>query len=941
MFSEHIILQSAGSLSVAMLALLMVIVQTLFFFRKPQFTWYAWSAAISFSALLYSIGVFLEYNTPLGDLNRFSGLLEWTAIIFLIHCLYGFTFSYLGIASKRYHPVAGVCHGLVLILLWSTNYIVSDSFTVQNFIGLKFPYIEPSLGPLGPLFVLYAAAASVTAMIVWIRHKRTDPNHRITYLVGGTVWILLGIHDGLASLGVPTLQYVMEYGFLGFAVAVLWVVFDNHLERAAEEKYRVITEFANDCILVIQDGKMVFGNPACCNLLGRPLTDSSPRDFLDIMASEDRKMVLEHYNTLLEGGSVPTPHTVRIQRADGEQRFVEIASSLIQYRNRPAVLAGLRDITERKQAEETVRQQKAEIQLILDSVPVLIFCKDANDRFTLVNKAAADQFKLSKEEIIGKTTNDILPEQAEAMKRDDREVMETGKSKTNVVESYTTPDGLRWAQTGKVPYRDSTGKVIGLIGVSVDITERKKSEEELKRREKELGMITENIPGLVSYVDADGCYRFVNSQYEKWFSLSPEQIIGKHYRQIIGDATYRKIKKYLEEALSGKHVQHEEILPCKSSGTRWVHARYVPDIDENGSVKGFFALITDLTERKKAEEALHISEESYRELANSITDVFFAMDENLTYVYWNKASEELTGILEKDAIGKSLYELFPDTPETIRAEKIYREVLRKQKPMNFVNECPLKGKRFSFDITAYPSEKGLSVFVKDITDQKKAEKELEKSQEELRNLAAHLQLVREEERSSIAREIHDELGPALTGLKMDLSWLAEKIPKEEPLLDKIQTMISLTDANINTVRRISSELRPGMLDILGLVAALEWQAEEFRSRTGVKCKITIDPEEISLDEKLSTDLFRIFQELLTNVARHAQATRVTASFKKKKNYLELKVRDNGKGITWEQISDPTSFGLIGIRERIHPWKGKVDIKGLANKGTTVTVRVPS
>lgn len=691
MFSEHIILQSAGSLSVAMLALLLVIVQTLFFFRKPQFTWYAWSAAISFSALLYSIGVFLEYNTPLGDLNRFSGLLEWTAIIFLIHCLYGFTFSYLGIASKRYHPVAGVCHGLVLILLWSTNYIVSDSFTVQNFIGLKFPYIEPSLGPLGPLFVLYAAAASVNAMIVWIRHKRTDPNHRITYLVGGTVWILLGIHDGLASLGVPTLQYVMEYGFLGFAVAVLWVVFDNHLERAAEEKYRVITEFANDCTMVIQDGEMVFGNPACCNLLGRPLTDSSPRDFLDIMASEDRKMVLEHYNTLLEGGSVPTPLTIRIQRTDGEQRSVEIASSLIQYRNRPAVLAGLRDITE----------------------------------------------------------------------------------------------------------------------------------------------------------------------------------------------------------------------------------------------------------RKKAEEALHASEESYRELANSITDVFFAMDENLKYIYWNKASEELTGVLEKDAIGKSLYELFSDTPETRRAEKIYREALRKQKPMNFVNEYPLKGKRFFFDITAYPSEKGLSVFVKDITDQKKAEEELGKSQEELRNLAAHLQLVREEERTSIAREIHDELGPALTGLKMDLSWLAEKIPKEEPLLDKIQTMKSLTDANINTVRRISAQLRPGMLDILGLVAALEWQAEEFRNRTGVKCKITIEPEEISLDEQLSTDLFRIFQELLTNVARHAQATRVTASFKKKKNYLELTVRDNGKGIAWEQISDPTSFGLIGIRERIHPWKGKVAIKGLANKGTTVTVRVPS
>jgi PAS domain S-box-containing protein len=174
-------------------------------------------------------------------------------------------------------------------------------------------------------------------------------------------WILLGIHDGLASLGVPTLQYVMEYGFLGFAMVVLWVVFNSYLEIEAEEKYRVITEFANDCIMVIQDGKMVFGNPACCDLIGRPLTDSAPRDFLDIMASEERKAILEHYNTLLGGGDVPNPHTVRIRRADGEQRFVEISASLIQYRNRTAILAVMRDMTERKREEEARQESERKL----------------------------------------------------------------------------------------------------------------------------------------------------------------------------------------------------------------------------------------------------------------------------------------------------------------------------------------------------------------------------------------------------------------------------------------------------------------------------------------------------------------------------------------------------------------------------------------------------
>ncbi|MFO7601426.1 MAG: response regulator [Candidatus Desulfacyla sp.] len=358
MVSENIILQSAGSLSVAVLALLMVILQTLFFFRKPQFTWYAWSAAVSFSALLYSVGIFLEYNTPEGPLNRFSGLTEFTAIICLIHGFYGFTFSYLGIQSKRYHLAAGIGHGCILILLWSTDYIVAEHFITRDFIGLNSPYIEPALGPLGPIFVLYAAVAGVSAVIFWIRHKTADSKHRIAYIAGMGFWIALGIHDGLAALGVPTLQYFMEYGFLGFSIVVLWVVFNSYLETAAEEKYRVITEFANDCISVIQDEKMVFRNPACCALTGLPLTHSAARDFLDIIEPEDRKTVLRNYSTLLEGVHGPPPYTVRIRSADGEERFVEIASSLIQYRDRPAALAIMRDMTDRKQAEEKLRKAK-------------------------------------------------------------------------------------------------------------------------------------------------------------------------------------------------------------------------------------------------------------------------------------------------------------------------------------------------------------------------------------------------------------------------------------------------------------------------------------------------------------------------------------------------------------------------------------------------------
>jgi len=222
------------------------------------------------------------------------------------------------------------------------------------------------------------------------------------------------------------------------------------------------------------------------------------------------------------------------------------------------------------------------------------------------------------------------------------------------------------------------------------------------------------------------------------------------------------------------------------------------------------------------------------------------------------------------------------------------------------------------------------------------EKELKESQEQLRNLSLHLQSVREGESTRIAREIHDELGHLLTALKMDLSWLYKRLPKgQKPLLEQTKSMSKLTDMIIEAVQRISTELRPVILDDLGLVPAIEWQAQEFENRTNIKCKVTIDCGDIDLDQDRSTALFRIFQQALTNVARHANATKIKVSIKEKPGKFLLKIKDNGRGITEEQISDPKSFGLIGIRERIYPWGGELKIKGLSNKGTTLSVLLPT
>ena len=225
----------------------------------------------------------------------------------------------------------------------------------------------------------------------------------------------------------------------------------------------------------------------------------------------------------------------------------------------------------------------------------------------------------------------------------------------------------------------------------------------------------------------------------------------------------------------------------------------------------------------------------------------------------------------------------------------------------------------------------------------KAVKELRKSHEQLRNLAAHLQTVREEERTWIAREIHDELGQALTALKMDLSVMGKKLKPIRVLKHfriLVKTDLDLVDATIQTVKRLCTQLRPPLLDHLGLGAALEWQAEDFQKRNAIECVVNLVPADITVDEKYSTSLFRIFQESLTNVLRHAKATKVTATLSDKGDSIILEIVDNGVGITTENLSKANSFGLLGMRERVQICNGEVRIIGIQNAGTTITVIIP-
>ena len=246
---------------------------------------------------------------------------------------------------------------------------------------------------------------------------------------------------------------------------------------------------------------------------------------------------------------------------------------------------------------------------------------------------------------------------------------------------------------------------------------------------------------------------------------------------------------------------------------------------------------------------------------------------------------------------------------------------------------------------ALPSPSQLEAVIqelhREIGNRQRADEELQMSRDHLRALAARLQNVREEERTRIAREIHDELGQSLTAIKIDLTTLVRDLPmKEGPALQRSQSMLKLLDQAIQSVQSMATDLRPGILDDLGVAAAVEWAAEVFEARTGTKCRVSVPDVGMATDPERTTALFRIFQETLTNVARHAHATDVNVRLSQENGNLALEVHDNGQGIRQEQLSSRKSLGILGMRERALLLGGELIIHGSPGAGTTVRVCIP-
>ena len=447
------------------------------------------------------------------------------------------------------------------------------------------------------------------------------------------------------------------------------------------------------------------------------------------------------------------------------------------------------------------------------------------------------------------------------------------------------------------------------------------------------------------YVVQNGTFQFVNHNAAKYAGYSADELAGMDSLSLVHPEDREKVIRNSREMLNRRRTApHEFRIVTKDGRIRWI-METVTLIPWRGE-RAVLGNSMDITEQFEARNKLAELEALEASILEAIPHAVIGLQDR-RIIFANDGVEAVFGWRAKDLIGKSTRVLYQtdegyeaiarDLYSVLEKKRTFRSEFPCRRRDGTGIECMVSAARIGTQL----KQKNIVITYEDITDRKRAETEIERSREQLRNLSAHLQSVREKERTRIARELHDELGQLLTALNTGLVLLNRKIPEtEKALRDQTGSMIELVDMTMQTLKRIYMALRPGMLDHLGLAVAIGWQAGEFEKRTGIRCKVTVDPEDLSLDPDLSTAIFRIFQETLTNIARHAGAARVHVSLKATAEKVLLTVRDNGRGITQEQLAKPNSFGLLGMRERTHYWGGDVRISGKPGKGTLVKVDIP-
>lgn len=718
-----------------------------------------------------------------------------------------------------------------------------------------------------------------------------------------------------------------------------------------ERKYRAFFESSMDGILLTDpDGKILAANPAACNIFNIPEAELIKRNrdqLVDITDPNLTKLLDERAKKGKARGELI------MLRKTGEPFTAEISSALFKDAE-GAVKSSMiiRDITARKKAEKEIQ--------------------DSNFRFEVITRATNDALwewnfetgilwgNENHQQLYGLTIEDAVPDNAMWLQRihpEDRHIIAETQTRSLVSDKNIFISEYRFLNARNeyrniydrcYILRDRYLNPVRIIGSMMDITEQKKAESEIAESEKRFRNSLDKMLEGVQIIDFNWRYLYVNETAAKHGNTAKEALEGftmqEKYPGIEQSAMFKTLQQCMQERKTA-FLTNKFTYPDNS------HAWF--DLSIQPVPEGLFILSIDITEKKKKEEEIELaeaiikkSEAQYKDLFNYsplpkwIYDIetFKILDVNeATIKQYGYSRAQLTNMTVKDIRPAEDMEKFVNMKHHNAGSSAFNVGEWRHKKAD--------GTIITVEISGHPVEyngrSAMMIIANDITERKKSEDTIKQINNELHNLSEHLQTIREEERLQIARDLHDELGQQLTGLKLGIEWLSLKIPGEDiRLKDKMYEMIDLIKVTIQSVRRITANLRPSMLDDLGLIAALEWQSMEIKNRHGIDIIFHSNLKEPNLSLETSTALFRIYQEALTNVVRHAAASKVQSSLELVDNNIILVISDNGIGMDMTAQKEHKSFGLIGIKERTFVIGGKFEMISEPGKGTTIKIIVP-
>lgn len=799
----------------------------------------------------------------------------------------------------------------------------------------------------------------------YINTKACEYSHReASSLIGKNVWAEFPDSVGrpfynavIASMQQQTYMHLEDY----YPETDRW--FENHIYPSAEgvsiyfrdvtdrkkleialkeseEKYRLMIEQSHDGIFIADaEGKIVEVNSKACQMSGYKEQELLKKTLLDLTPERRREKAPELYDVLRKGQ--PIFLEGQLLAKDGSILAVEISSQMIQG-GKIAMFS--RDISQRKKVENELREAEAKFRDLVEKSLVCVYIIQEG-RFAYVNPKFAEEYGFENGELIGADIYSVISGEDERKKvaeniqariagnQDSMQYEMLGQRKDGSVMNVEVY-GSRTQYKGKP----------AIIGTLINITSRKKAEQELREAEEKFrNLVEKSLVGV--YIIQDGKFAYVNPKICEEYGYLQEELIGSDISITAKDEKeMMKVNDNIRSRLTHEHDSvHYEMTVKRKDAT-------LIDVEVFGSrtqYKGRPAIIgtlINITERKQAELELLQSRQKYKLLFESSPVPMFMFSKiDFLIIDVNDAACKLYGYSREEFLQMNIRDIRPEEDIPFFIERI--EMTASSENQGIWRHRKKDGSIISVEVIGnditYQGKSLRLALANDVTDKLAADERLKKSYEEIRQLTEHLQNIREEERTSIAREIHDELGQQLTVLKMDVAWIERKLTNNDAAIkEKLGDLINVLNQTVKTVRRISSELRPSLLDDLGLVAAVEWHLKEFEKRLAIKTKFDGPDKELSLDDATKTALFRIMQESLTNVARHSQAKTVKVNLFQQNGDIVLRIEDDGIGFDHEKVANKRTLGILGMRERTAMIGGKYKISSSEGRGTVVLVSVP-